>query len=205
MNGLSKMLKKEEVAAIRKLLKCHRRQFDAYWKDKREFLNGIKTGLNSELNKININAFSLITSNLPDEINVFLCWNPVEFKATIIGHNGVLVELPDYVRDTSFIAAIVAHEAVHVIDWNHGKKSFAVLRGHFPERRALIICEAITEMFAPDGILTRYKIKGKKRKWHIEIDSYKKRIKPAFNKYIMEKNADFYDDFLNRVITKLSN
>ncbi len=200
LRHLNKILVSREKGVISDIIrKYDDHSYRGSWQANKTRLFKIKQGLEKEFSKYGANISALLhqilKTDMPEKLNVFLCWNPVEYKATVLGQNNVLVEIPEYVEDVKSIFSVVVHEIFHIVDTHFGKNCYEILKQHFDDKKALEIYEGIAELFAPNGILVNYELKGRKSAWNKKVGKIKGKIKPIFDRSLNE-GKDFYAEFL---------
>ena len=166
-----------------------RKEWNENIKGIRPFRNSISGWWKAEKRGFIANA-NFISGNLPRRVPVFVCWNPVEFKATQLGKRSILIEMNKSVSSADLFQ-VIRHELAHMIDISYGPNSLAMFKKLWKGNKAVLMHEAIISVLFP----------GPKRvvqdKWTRNVDSLVSKIRPALRKSI--RSGETYEDFLLRI------
>lgn len=189
---LRKLLTHKEYEVVKTCLNEFHPHFHELWIEKSAYLEKIRAKLENKAGE-KLEILGKIFRVPEIELFVYLCWNPVETKATPFGGSGILLELKPGSLDPF---PIILHEIVHILDVKTGN-SLEFFRKKCGYKKALLITEAIANLFAPNGILIRSKFYGSSR-WHKQVDEIQNAIKPAFLNCLSE-GGDLYKDFIYKI------
>lgn len=206
---LSGKILPEELIIVKQTFQSFQELFNSLWKKNEHVLISNKKNLEEYWTLIEKNIFNELKRVLnirnAKEIQLFLCFSPKGSGGSVFGNKGILLEIsPNY--NVKQLICILIHEIVHYLDLQNKNSFKQFIKAGIPEEKAKIIHEAVVELFAPDGYLTKkyvkYKFKKNETKWSKEVDKTKKIIEPIFNKYLISENKNYWNDFIPKIIEK---
>ncbi len=137
-----------------------------------------------------ITGVKFISDKLPRRVPVFVCWNPVEFKATQFGKGSILIEMNKSVLSAR-VFQVIPHELAHMMDISYGPDSLAVFKKLWGSNKAMLVHEAVISILFP----------GPKQviqdTWSKDVDKLVSKIRPSLRMSI--RSGEPYEDFLLRI------
>jgi hypothetical protein len=206
---LSKKLSSEELNIVKQTFRDFQKLFKQNWKNNKHILVKSKEYLSKYWISIEKGIFTeleeIMDIRIPNEIRVFLCFNPKASGGSLFGNKGVMLEIPPNYNIKELVCILI-HEIVHYLDLQNKDSIKQIRKAGIPKNKAKIIHEAIIELFAPNGYLTKkyvkYEFKQNKTKWSTDVDNVKKIIQPIFKDYLRNINKNYWNDFIPQIIEK---
>jgi len=192
---LRSLLPPDRYEMVESLLAKFYNGFYELWKEKKVSLEKIKSTLESKTKAYREKILLLERMFEPpaEKVCVYVCWNPVETKATPFGASGILIE--SNLKEKNLFP-IMLHELVHLMDMKTGN-STEFFRKIYNEEGALLVTEAMANLFAPNGILIKSGFAGKSE-WDKEVGRIKDKLEPAFLQFVKNR-GHIYRDFIYKI------
>jgi hypothetical protein len=137
-----------------------------------------------------IEKASFITKNMPGKVDVFLCWNPIEFKATPFGTSSIIIETNSHIPDEK-VLDVVPHEIGHLLDMSYGPDSFSVFEKRWGLEKGMLVHEAVISLFFPGPVFEN------EGKWNKDVRLLASKLRPVLEKSIV--SGEDYRGFLSRI------
>lgn len=184
-----KSFKKDEVKNIKELFLYFMEDYKKIWLENINELKSLGKKI-TEMWKSEKDGFiekaAFITHNLPRKVDVFLCWNPMEFKATPFGTSSIIIETNSHIP-VEILLKVVPHEIGHLLDMSYGQDSFSMFEKRWGLEEGMLIHEAIISLFFPGS-------QWNEGEWNKNVRLLSSKLRPILKKSIA--TGEDYSGFL---------